>query len=626
MCGIVGCFSANNKIDISLFEKMVDILAHRGPDDRGIYCRDNIAFGHRRLSILDLSERGHQPMFYKNRYIIVYNGEIYNYKELKDILCHFGYTFSTDTDTEVIMAAYDKWGTDCLSHFNGMWAFAIYDQKVQTLFCARDRYGVKPFYYYKDDDRLVFASEIKAILPSLKTNPSANIPRLLDNVMYGAFDHTEETMFLGIKQIEPGYYLTINNKMDIQKYQYYNLSDIKRMSSEYSENVQKFKDLFVDSVSLRLRSDVPVGSCLSGGLDSSSIVCVMNNLLQKRGQGSIRCVSSCYKSKEEHAYDEQYYIDKVIEQTHVKLNKIYPSIEEYFDQLDKILYHQDEPVGGLAHVAQYNVFKSAKELGLSVMLDGQGADEQLAGYSSFYSIIIREYMRSGDFYQAYKEYNAYKKLRSVSDAYGVKGLIWFMIKDKLPNVAQRFLLNRYVNREEFKWLNVPYDNTEVRRIRTYSDFDDFSRKSMRYGLATLLHYEDRNSMASSVEGRVPFLDYRLVEHVLSLPPEQKISKGVTKRILRDALKDILPEEIRTRISKLGFAVPSDLWIMKYPDFFEKELDTALSILSPLFDKEKVLSWLEYNKENKIALTNTILWRLICVGRWVKIFNVTIPNV
>ena len=625
MCGIVGYISNIEPIDNGLFDKMTDILLHRGPDDRGTFYESNLALGFRRLSILDLSSNGHQPMQYMLRYIIVLNGEIYNYIELKEELIASGYTFNSKTDTEVVTAAYDKWGADCLNRFNGMWAFTIYDKETKKIFCARDRFGVKPFYYFYDGETFVFASEIKAMLPAIPDEQRANIPRVLDNILYGAFDHTNETLFKNIFQIQPGYSLTLNHDLKIAHNQYYSIDNIKLNKKPYKENVIQFKKLFIDAVKLRLRSDVPIGSCLSGGLDSSSIVCVAAQLMKENGGIMHDTISSCYTAKDELVYDEQEYIDDVVEAAHTNSHKIFPNVTHFFENLKTIIYHQDEPVGALAHEAQFNVLNAAKEQGLTVMLDGQGADEQLAGYTIFHSVILREYLKHFRFGKAIKEFYAFKNMRRESEVYGLKGLFWFIIKDILPHSVQRKLLKQATSREEFEWLKVTHDSTSVDLTRKYSSFDDFTKKSMKYGLVQLLHYEDRNSMASSHEGRLTLLDYRLVEHIISLPPDQKLKNGITKRVLRDSMSGILPDKIRTRTSKLGFAVPSDLWVMKYPELVKQELEMALDYLNPIIDKEKVLLWFDKNKGNKLALTNTTLWRIISTGVWIKAYNVSLSK-
>ncbi len=623
MCGIVGYISKDELIERSLFERMTDTLAHRGPDDRGTFYEDYMALGQRRLSIIDLSEKGHQPMPYMNKYVIVLNGEIYNYIELREELASEGYSFNSKTDTEVVVAAYDKWGKDCTNRFNGMWAFAIYDREKKELFCSRDRFGVKPFYYLYNENKFIFASEIKAILPALNNKPEANIPRILDNILYGVFDHTTETLFKDIYQIRPGFSLVLNHELKISHYQYYDIFMINKNTNSYNDNVRIFKQLFIDSIKLRLRSDVPVGSCLSGGLDSSSIVCITSILLRQNVETRHDTISSCYREEDELIYDEQEYIDEVVKAAHTNSHKIYPDVKHFFKNLDKIIYYQDEPVGAVSHEPQYNVFKNAKKLGLTVMLDGQGADEQLAGYTISHSIIIREYLKHIKIIKAVREFIGFKNNRRHTEVYGLRGLLWFMIKDILPENVKRVILKGTTSREEFEWIKTSYNSREVKKTIRYASLDDYTKKSMKYGLVQLLHYEDRNSMAFSIEGRLPFLDYRLVEHVLSLPPNQKLKDGITKRILRDSMKGILPERIRNRTSKLGFAVPSDLWIMKYPEMVRQELEISLWYLNDIIDCKKVLDWYDNNTKNKTALTNPTIWRIISTGKWIKQFDISI---
>ncbi|MGE5329463.1 MAG: asparagine synthase (glutamine-hydrolyzing) [Deltaproteobacteria bacterium] len=623
MCGISGFINyAGSKIDEQLFEKMTDTLAHRGPDDRGTFYIDNIALGHRRLSIIDLSKDGHQPMHYLDKYSIVFNGEIYNYIELKNELLTQGYRFNSQTDTEVIMAAYDLWGEECLNRFNGMWALGIYDREKRELFCARDRFGVKPFYYCNDGSKFIFASEIKAILCYNKA-PKANIPRLMENIISGCFDHTDETLFEGVKQLQPGYCLKLDTKDNhLEIKQWYNLYKIKENKRSYKDSVLRFRELFIDSIKLRLRSDVSVGSCLSGGLDSSSIVCSAAGILKQQAvSAKQKTVSSCYNGEDEKNYDEQEYIDEVVNSTGVAAKKVYTKLDVFLKDLDKVIYHQDEPVGGILHASHWSVFKTAKQAGLKVMLDGQGSDEQLAGYTPFYSVIIKDYIKGFRLISAAREMYFYIKLRNKHESLGLKYMLWLIAKDFMPDFLSKALFKKAASDIKDTLLKVPFDKGILESIGQYKNFDIYAKNSMRYGLVQLLHYEDRSSMAHSIEGRLPFLDFRLVEHILSLPPEYRLKNGVTKRILRNAVDGIIPDKIKNRMSKLGFAVPSDLWIIKNWEFVRNELIMACDILAPIIDKQKILKWLDESEKEKICMFNTLIWRIICVGRWGKIFNV-----
>lgn len=622
MCGIAGYFDGKNMIDREKFEKMIDIIEHRGPSDRGLYCQDNLALGHRRLAIVDLSIAGHQPFFFENRYVVVYNGEIYNYKKIRADLAEKGYHFKTQTDTEVLIAAYDYYGKECVHYFNGMWAFAIFDKKKNVLYCSRDRFGVKPFYYYVDDQKFIFGSEIKQILCVMDKKPVANKNRLLDYLVCGDQDHTSETMFDGIMQLRGGYEIIYNldeQKMKLSKY--YDVINAKKEKKEYKEDCEIFRKRFTDSVKIRMNADVPVGYCLSGGLDSSAIVCVANKINRNTEQ---HAVSACYESKE---YDEQEYIDEVISKTGIHSHKIFPQNENLFNEIDNIIWHMDEPFGSTSIYAQWNVFKKARQCGLTVMMDGQGADEQLGGYSSFYSVYFAYLVRHGKILKLLREIKEYSEKRASTESYINSYLILVsaMIAAFFPrNIYNRFnVIYRKMKRTPFSrnQINLVYGK---RKMYPVNNIEQYIEDSMKCGMQSLLHYEDRNSMAFSIESRVPFLDYKLVESIYGMRFEHKMRNGVTKAVMRDGLKGILPEKIRKRYSKLGFATPEDQWINDNFDQYKKELKSACIELEGLLDKERVLKWFDSHK-GKMTRGDFTVWRIICAGRWMKVFNVSLEE-
>ena len=626
MCGIAGYYGFNGQIIRENFEKMVDIVEYRGPDSRGTFFKDGVALGHRRLSIIDLSEDGCQPFFYAERYVLVYNGEIYNYKELKQELIVKDYQFHTETDTEVLAAAYDYWGKECVQHFNGMWSFAILDQKNKELFCSRDRFGVKPFYYYLDSKQFIFASEIKQILCMLDKPPVANKKRLLEFLVCGDQDYTAETMFQGILQLRGGQEITFDlttKKLKVDEY--YNLGEKAIKSESYEESCGNFRKTFENSIKLRLRADVPVGYCLSGGLDSSSIVCVANEQV-KRSEREIEqhTVSSCFEDK---TYDEQEYIDEVVKKTEVYSHKIYPDGSTLFDEMDKIIWHMDEPFGSTSVYAQWNVFREAKKNNLTVMLDGQGADEQLAGYSSFYGVYFAQLLRQLRFITFWRELKSYKKLRASTEKHvkSKKILLSAIVAAYLPQGIYMKLRKKFQHSVELPFtaeqVEMVYKN---RKIYSMGDSKQFILDNMQCGMQSLLHFEDRNSMAFSIESRVPFLDYKLVETIMGIPLRYKIRNGITKAVLRDGLKGILPEKIRSRYSKLGFVTPEDKWINEHYDQYSKELESACDVLEPLVDKQWVMEWFEKNC-GKIARGDFTVWRIICAGRWARIFQVSMES-
>lgn len=624
MCGIAG-YIGKNKVDRDMFNHMVDIIEYRGPSDRGVYFDANIALGHRRLSIIDLSPAGHQPYEYLDRYVLVFNGEIYNYKELRLDLEIKGYQFKSSSDTEVLIACYDCYREKCVELFNGMWAFAIYDKDEKEVFISRDRFGVKPLYYYKDENQFLFSSEIKQILCMLSPGQKVNRQRLFDYLIRGYSDFTEETMIEGIYQLRGGNnlrYCLENNKVCIEEY--YNLNEIQTVCDDFNKAKDDFKKEFNNSISLRLRSDVPLGYCLSGGLDSSAIVCTADIVI-KDNKIDVRqkSISSCFEDKR---YDEQEYIDEVLKNTDVEGVKIFPQGDNLIEDLEKVIWHMDEPFSSTSQYAQWNVFKGARDNGLTVMLDGQGADEQLAGYTGFYSVIFAEYLRKLRLLSFARELKAYKRLRAQTETYVksykivVEAIISAFLPKKIQKIGKLYLF--YLRRKS------PFFAKDIKRTIMGLDLypANNSRKyiidNFKCNLSMLLRFEDRNSMAFSIESRVPFLDYKLVETVFKMPIEYKINNGITKHIVREALADVLPEKIRTRYSKLGFVTPEDQWINDNPEIYRKELEAAAQYLEPLLSKVKVLDWYDSIAGNVERMDYTA-FRIICAGKWVKVFNLTV---
>ena len=625
MCGIAGCISKRGKaIDKGKFEKMVDIIKHRGPDDQGVFFENNLALGHRRLSIIDLSKDGHQPFCYENRYIVVFNGEIYNYLELKKKLQKEGYYFYTKTDTEVIAAAYACWKDRCVEYFNGMWAFIVYDKEAQRFFCSRDRFGVKPFYYTEQENMFLVASEIKQFFELLEDQPKADRECLLQYLIRGNIDYSNRTMFRDVYQLQGGHNLVYDLRAHCYKIEkYYDIRKIEEHRESYGEACQKFRNLFFESVGLRLRADVPVGFALSGGLDSSAIVCVADQIGRERNLTEQHTISSCFEDKR---YDEQEYIDEVIKKTAAVSHKVFPQEEELFLKLDDIIWHMDEPFGSTSIYAQWNVFEAAKQNGLKVMLDGQGADEQLAGYTSFYTVMFAECMKRKKFRRLYKEWKIYKTNRAVTEKHistkeimGSAVNVVFMARLKYLIKSMYFLLPG--NRMPFSHKQL-LEAVQREPGTSKCNVREYIAESLQQGLAPLLHYEDRDSMAHSIESRVPFLDYRLVEAIYAMPFEYKLREGVTKAVLREGLQGVLPEKVQNRYSKLGFVTPEDQWINHNYDKYRTEVKKSLEILEGIVNKEKVLKWFD-KKRGKVQRQDFTTWRIICAGHWARIFNVKI---
>ncbi|WP_240333835.1 MULTISPECIES: asparagine synthase (glutamine-hydrolyzing) [Chromobacterium] len=642
---------------------MTDIIRHRGPDDEGFFIRpkegrtglcldgedtqrvnDNdqnrvqlqiaeqqhlvlrVGLSHRRLSIVDLSIQGHQPMSYANgRYWISYNGEVYNYVELRTELVSLGYVFQTKTDTEVILAAYAEWGQECLSRFNGMFAFIIYDSLVDSLFVARDRFGVKPLYYMRErDGSIFFASEIKQFSILNGWDPKLDRETAYDFLAFSILDHTSKTLFQNVFQLPPGHQLFIDCKRSeaeqcLKISRWYSLSP-QKFEGSYYEACNLFQNLFEDSVRLRMRADVPLGSCLSGGLDSSSIVGVVNHLLQGSGAPvKQHTFSACSEFPQ---FSEKKWIELAVAKTGSIAHYCQPNVQDVFEQMEKITWHQDEPFGSTSINAQWHVFQMAAEAGVKVMLDGQGSDEQLAGYHSFFTPYLNTLLKQGKFLQLAQEISAMHHLHGYgfkSLKYLANGLLPEVVKDKLKSMDGRaHAAPMWLNIECLSGQN-PFMSPDIlKSVRAHS-----LTQLTQSNLQMLLHWEDRNSMAHSLESRVPFLDYRLVEFTTGLPDEYKINKAVTKRILRDSMEEYLPDKIKNRYDKLGFVTPEQLWLRKVaPEMFRAHLDKALDQAGGVFQPDNARQFLENMIDGRTPF-NFQPWRIINFGCWMDVFGVKI---
>ncbi|MDC1122795.1 asparagine synthase (glutamine-hydrolyzing) [Nitrospinaceae bacterium] len=629
MCGISGIIGNNDTVG-DVLEKMTDVIIHRGPDGHGYFYGPGIALGHRRLAIIDLSETGHQPMEYLDRYVITFNGEIYNYIEIRKKLESEGYRFRGHTDTEVILAAFDKWGELCVKHFNGMWAFIIYDKSKNTVFCSRDRYGVKPFYYWVAPDKKIYlGSEIKqfTVIPSWK--PQVNSQRAYDFLAFGISNHTDETMFRNVYELGKGCSMhlvlgdiKISESGRLPVTQWYQL-----VPSEFKGNLEEatteFKDIFSDSVKLRMRADVSVGSCLSGGLDSSSIVCIMNELLKQEGLAALqKTFSIC--TEVEHL-SEKKWIDDVVSARNIDAYFEYPDLNGLFENLSMITWHQDEPFDNSGIYSQWSVFRLAASKKVKVMLDGQGGDELLAGYSSFFPPRFSGLLKSGELLKFWREINLTKDMHGISQLESVMRVAYRL----LPDFARRQFLNIFGGSDHSpSWLNMsilgaspinPYIELGG-NIESVQAMSKIQLESTH--LPKLLHWEDRDSMAHSIESRCPFLDYRLVEFLVGLPEELKLSSGWTKRILRMGMRGVLPNSVRKRVSKLGFLTPEEVWIKnKGSSLYREKLGEAVESSRGILNGQ-AFQILEETISGKKPFTS-LSWRLISFGEWMRTFSVSV---
>ncbi len=616
----------------------IDVVSHRGPDGQGWRVFDSaagsVALGHRRLSIIDLSDAALQPMSYADgRYCVVYNGEIYNYLELRDELAGLGHRFTTRSDTEVLLAAYAQWGEAALDRLIGMFAFALWDDASQTVFAARDRFGIKPLYVFASAAGVAFASEIKQFLGLPGFGRTLNLARAYDFLSAGIMEHTDETMFSDARQLRGGECATLRLQSwrrgeTLPVRRWYGIIDPGTLDLSEKEAGRRFAELLDNAVRMHLRSDVPVGSCLSGGLDSSAIVCLMARELEATGAGAKpHSVSACYDVK---AVDERPFMEAVVERTGSVPHWCYPRVEDAFAQAEQITWHQDEPYGSTSIFAQWCVFAEARRAGLKVMLDGQGADEQLAGYHGSFPYYFAALIRQRRWATLLRAAVERRRWHAVPLAEQARTYL-------LPLLPPR--LARWLRRE--RQILVQHDWLGGEGLKPYRGQSAFELARESIGrppiagigdlcvvltqssnLTMLLHWEDRNSMAHSIEARVPFLDHRLVEFTLGLGDHHKIVGGDTKRVLRSGLRGLLPEMIRNRRDKLGFTTPEEVWFRgPLCEAVNAGIEDTLTRYPGLLNARGVRAHVADMIEGRRPVDFS-LWRIINLGIWGRVFSVS----
>ena len=671
MCGICAILSLKKApITPDLIKKTGDLLKHRGPDDKGYSLfyktptgwnniinrgedeRKNssslpdypiegiktsikdfsLAFCHRRLSIIDLSPAGHQPMCYKNRYWIIYNGEVYNYLELREELKKSGHIFQSNSDTEVILAAYDEWGLDCLNHFIGMWAFLIFDTETGELFGSRDRFGIKPLYYwFSHEGYLAFASEIKAFTVIPGWNSVVNGQRAYDFLIHGITDHTSETMFSNVYQLMGGEYFIVKisdilDTLPIQKW--YSINH-ELLLEPFDQSVQSYLLKLSESIKIHLRSDVNIGSCLSGGLDSSAIVSIINKIIENNSsEQDQKTFSACSEQKR---WDEREFIEAVLEGKDIDAHFVTPDVNGLVKDLNEILWHQDEPFGSTSIYAQWSVFRTAKENNVKVLLDGQGADEPIGGYHYFHDIFIASLLQRLKIPTLLHEVNELntKYKRSYSDI--IRSSLYYILSNN--SIGRKILLLNQKESIDPKWLDRKKIGAEITfplsLTQTVKGIDLFTRycyhQTFQASLPALLHYEDRNSMAFSIESRVPYLDHRIVEYIINLPDNYKIKNAVTKYVMRHSLKGYLPEKVRCRMDKMGFVTPEEYWMkIENPEIFKDYLGVAIKNSKGII-KPEAMDYFKKMVSGKIPFSN-VIWRMIIFGLWMELYQVNLEMV
>lgn len=548
MCGIAGFFSSNKEIPLRGFNQACNMMRHRGPDDEGYLCllegkntllkgadtvtelnylqpfeaisSTHLLLAHRRLSIIDLSAAGHQPMVSTDgEFAICFNGEIFNFVEIRNFLENAGYIFHTGSDTEVVLNAWLHWGNDAFNKFNGMWAIAIWDNKSKSLTLSRDRFGVKPLYITKHNGVLYFASEMKTLraIPNLSFSPnSTSVNKYLDSC---SLNTNSDTFWSEIQEFQPGTWLTVDQDGNEFNDVYWKFTPNEISYSDH-DALEKFTSIFEDSLKLRMRSDVEVGSLLSGGLDSNTIVGGLNKLGLIKNN-NFKTFSAIFS---EQNYSEINYIKETLNRIKLDSTLIQTSPELFEQDFSKLLHHIEEPFRSLSVYSQFKIYETIKSnSNVKVLLNGQGADELFGGYTGHYYYLIKELIFRKEFNSAIVEILKFKSNRSISSISIFKQLV-------------RFLFNSTTN------LN-----------------SQLFKETCGSPLREYLKYDDRNSMSASVEARTPFLDYRLVEFAFSLPSDFKIKNFINKKIIRDYAKNIVSPSIINRSDKMGFISPQELW-------------------------------------------------------------------
>jgi asparagine synthase (glutamine-hydrolysing) len=656
MCGIAGIVKLNNsQLDAAaVVQKMNNAIRHRGPDGEGFLAiqgeQVTAAFGndtpsaikesgilhkptasiansanadvilaHRRLSIIDIQPTGYQPICNTDKNLwITHNGEIYNYLELREELAKAGFKFHTSSDTEVILNAYKNWGPDCVNHFNGMWAFVIYDKEKNQLFASRDRFGVKPFYYVHNNTCFAFASEQKALLAGGLVDFKPNGRAIFDYWLFSSMEREEEGMFKGITELFPSHNLAINVKNgELKKWKYYTLPYSKQYEDKVfneKQSTDKIRALLTDAVNLRMRSDVEVGSCLSGGMDSSSIV----SLMSKSGHKGINTFTASFADA---AIDESSWAKIISDAVQSKVHVVKPTAKELLKDLHDLFYCQDIPIWSTSTYAQFRLMRLTKESNIKVVLDGQGGDELFAGYDNYYFYYLQDVLKNeglAAFMSASKEI---QKL--------VPSVKWYFKKRILKEYLYRLPVQQQMKarlsvHKELTYLNKDFLHAHVNELER----DDETADSVNGALAndfyntllkSYLKCEDRCSMWHSVESRTPFSDdINLIEYAFSIPSKYKIQHGKLKPLLREAMRGIVPQQVLDRKDKKGYTTPNGKWIAEIKDDVRDIFENP--IVGEYMNTKKLLADYDklFNQPDKPD--NGRIFKLIAFPMWLTIFS------
>ncbi|CAB4709687.1 MAG: asparagine synthase (glutamine-hydrolyzing) [Actinobacteria bacterium] len=617
MCGICGVVDLHAPADVETVRGMTATLAHRGPNGDGYFFADGVALGHRRLSVIDLTHGGDQPFHSPDGTLhLIYNGELYNYRELRHELEGLGHSFRSASDTEVLLTAYREWGDACVSRFNGMWAFAIWDDRRRRLFASRDRFGVKPFYYRWSGSRFSFASELKAFRADHLGGPlRPNHSIIRDYIAFDRFDHTDDTFFAGIRKLPAAHTLTLDDS-GLRLSRYWSL---ERRDPPTGDPVAAVRELFLDSVRLRLRADVKVGTALSGGIDSSAVACTVDQLLRTevadaRPVGDRQATFTAYFDVP--GYDERPYARAVVDRTIADPTWVTFTDHELVEALPSIVEAHDEPFRSTSICAGWFVMRAARAAGITVVLDGQGGDEVFAGYPAYLPARYRDLARRGRIFELARQATRFNRSRDLRATLKVLGRAF------APAKLENYLRAKQSGSPALVGDALRDLPASVEQVE--SPYSDSLRTLMTRiltvrGLPELLHAEDRNSMAHSIEARVPFLDYRLVELAFSLSAGELLDGVTTKKIVRRALADVLPPAVAARTDKLGFATPEAVWFRGALGDFAADVFSSQAFRERGFvNADAALSRLDAHRRGTLD-AGFELWRALNVELWARSF-------
>lgn len=623
MCGIAGGWWKSPDKALHYLHLSLKKINHRGPDDGGcqLYPLNGaaVALGHTRLSIIDLSDAGHQPMHSRDgRWAIVFNGEIYNYRELRTELQNLGHVFRSDSDTEVLLSAWLQWGSGCLPRLVGMFAFAILDKATSTLTCVRDAFGIKPLFYTAADEYFAFASELPAVLALMQGKPQLNWQRAYDYLAHGDYDSGPDSFFAGVKHLPAGHWLAVDlaSGRAAPPHRWWTPCIEERTNWRFDDAVEQVREQFLHSIRLHLRSDVPLGAALSGGIDSSAVVCAMRHLEPRLHIKTFSFIATGT------ALNEERWVDRINAHVGATAHKVSATANELANDLDDMIRAQGEPFGSTSIYAQYRVFKRARESGVTVTLDGQGADEMLAGYAGYPGPRLRSMLETGHLFDAWTFLSTWAQWPGRSKVQAAKALAGQCMHGSLYNTLRALngdetapsWLRRQVLEEHGVMMRFP-NHLPVITARGRRLVAELGQSLSVRGLNALLRHGDRNSMRFSIESRVPFLTIKMADLLLSIPEEYLISpRGETKHVFRAAMRGIVPEDILRRRDKIGFSTPEQSWILSLPKETNKWLTEDLKI--PFLDQSKIIS--EFNRITKNKKKSSAqAWRWINFHQWYK---------